>query len=218
MNDPLVYQAWVEIGTALPGIVQITEVNLEIAVHPQNYIQVTEVTGEVAVDPYNYIQITEVCVEVAFGPPIIHDVAIERSLRLTRSFPRAPGPPGPCDPREPEDLPVPGKPVPLECFYVAVLNPRDSYQVGLDWSNWLGSDTIASAEWSGEAGIVIGSTQNDNWTASAMISVPGVADGTDLLLACRITTASGATDVRRIKVSVRQQDVPTASAASWWRV
>ena len=36
MNDPLVYQAWVEIGKALPGIVQITEVSLDwdLALNP----------------------------------------------------------------------------------------------------------------------------------------------------------------------------------------
>jgi hypothetical protein len=146
-------------------------------------------------------------------------VAIERRMQLRRKVPKRPGVPGPCLPADPDELPAPGFPVPLECFFVAVVNPRDRLQVGIDWSNYLQSgESISSVTWQPEPGIVVHSSEFTATSASAVISTPGVPDGTDLLLACKITTSTGSVDLRRIKVSVRQQDIPQNPAGSWWRI
>jgi hypothetical protein len=214
-----IFKAYVEVAARPPADVQLTEITGEVAVAVPTNVMISEITGEVAVNNRNNIEICEISIEMLYAPPVIHEVSISREFRITRKFPARPYVPGPCLPADPDELPAPGFPVPLECFFVAVVNPRDRLQVGIDWSNYLQpGESISSVTWQPEAGIVVHSSEFTATSASAVISTPGVPDGTDLLLACKITTSAGSVDLRRIKVSVRQQDIPQNPAGSWWRI
>lgn len=66
----------------------------------------------------------------------------------------------------------------------------------VDWSDWLGVDTIASVTWTVPAGIVKASQAETTTKATAWIS--GGTAATEYAVACKITTAGGRTDERTI--------------------
>lgn len=75
------------------------------------------------------------------------------------------------------------------------------YQV--DWSVWLGDDTIASSTWIVPDGITKGFDANTTTTATIWLS-GGIA-GLNYTITNRITTDNGRTDDRTITIQVQDK-------------
>lgn len=78
----------------------------------------------------------------------------------------------------------------------------------LDWSTWLATvpgDTLASATWTVEAGMVQETTPAASFTAAGKATqwLSGGTAGVDYAATCRITTSAGRIDDRTITVQVR---------------
>ena len=73
----------------------------------------------------------------------------------------------------------------------------------VDWSSWLGSDTIATSTWVVPSGITKDSDTNTTTTATIWLS--GGDDEANYEIVNRITTAAGREDDRTITVKVRSK-------------
>lgn len=80
-------------------------------------------------------------------------------------------------------------------------DPDASLRYTIDWSAWLGSDTIAGAPaWSVDAGITL--VGSSNTTTTATVTLSGGTEGTTYKARCRVTTAAGDVDDRTIEITV----------------
>ena len=70
----------------------------------------------------------------------------------------------------------------------------------IDWSNWLGIDTLATSTWTIPSGIMQDSASNTTTTATIWLS--GGTVGTAYTLTNRITTAAGRTQDQSITILV----------------
>lgn len=70
----------------------------------------------------------------------------------------------------------------------------------LDWSDWLGTDTITGATFA-VSGMTVNASGFTSFTATVWLS--GGTDGADYAVTCRITTAGGRTDERTFLLQVR---------------
>ena len=75
------------------------------------------------------------------------------------------------------------------------------YQI--DWTAWLGSDTIATSTWTVPTGIT--KVTSTNTTLTATIWVSGGTVDTSYMLANKIVTAGGRTEERSIWINVGQK-------------
>jgi hypothetical protein len=75
------------------------------------------------------------------------------------------------------------------------------YQV--DWSKWLGADTIETSIWLVPAGLT--KTSAGNTPTTATIWLGGGVDGESYTLTNRITTAEGRTDDRSVTLLVAEK-------------
>lgn len=82
-------------------------------------------------------------------------------------------------------------------------NKDASLPYTLDWSAWLGADTISAVTWTVPAGLTKASQTNTPTTASAVLSA-GTA-GTAYQVGCKITTAAGLVDERTIEIRVEER-------------
>lgn len=83
-------------------------------------------------------------------------------------------------------------------------DPADSLPYTLDWSAWLGADTISGAPvWTVPTGLTKVSQSNTGTSATAVIS--GGTPGKAYVIACRITTAAGAVAERSLELRVRSR-------------
>jgi hypothetical protein len=78
---------------------------------------------------------------------------------------------------------------------------RKDYQV--DWSAFLGSDTITASAWTLQTGITNYSTSNT--TTIATIWLTGGTSGEEYLVTNQITTAGGRIEQKSFKIIVREQ-------------
>ena len=78
-------------------------------------------------------------------------------------------------------------------------DPNATLQYTLDWSEYLGTDTIATAAWSAP-GLTIESSSAT--TTSAMVWLSGGTVGQTYPVRCRITTAGGTIDDRTFDIAV----------------
>lgn len=70
----------------------------------------------------------------------------------------------------------------------------------IDWSTWLGADTIADVDWTADTGITIAS---DSFTTTiATVWLSGGTAGTTYNVTCHITTAGSREDDRTIQFYV----------------
>lgn len=69
------------------------------------------------------------------------------------------------------------------------LNQNDAISVTVDWSSWLGADTISSVTWTDSSGLVASSESNTTTAASALLTA-GTTNGRHRV-ECQITTAAG---------------------------
>lgn len=81
-------------------------------------------------------------------------------------------------------------------------DPQAVLDYTLDWSAWLGSDTISTAVWAADTGLTVNSTSKTTTSATAWLA--GGSDGTTYNVKNTITTAGGRTDERTIAIEVRQ--------------
>jgi hypothetical protein len=82
-------------------------------------------------------------------------------------------------------------------------DPQAVLNFTIDWSAWLGADTIATSNFVAGSGITKDSQSNN--TTSATVKLSGGTDGSDYDVVNTITTAGGLTDERTIRIQVRQQ-------------
>ena len=82
-------------------------------------------------------------------------------------------------------------------------DPQAELDYTVDWSKWLGADTIATSTWTVESGLTTESTSNT--TTSATIWISGGSAGQSYAVTNRIVTAGGRTDERTIYLKVRNR-------------
>lgn len=82
-------------------------------------------------------------------------------------------------------------------------DPGATLNYTVDWSAWLGADTIATSTFTVPSGIT--KDAESNTTTTATVKLSGGTDGSDYSVVNRITTAGGLTDERTIQINVRQQ-------------
>lgn len=75
------------------------------------------------------------------------------------------------------------------------------YQI--DWSTWLGTDTISASAWTVATGLTKDSSTNTTTTATVWLS-GGTVD-TSYTVTNKIVTAGGRTDERTITIVVRER-------------
>lgn len=73
----------------------------------------------------------------------------------------------------------------------------------IDWSTWLGDDTIATSGWTVPTGLTEDSDSNTTTTATVWLS--GGTVGTVYTVTNEITTAGGRTDDRSIQIFVTER-------------
>lgn len=81
-----------------------------------------------------------------------------------------------------------------------IKDPDATLDYAVDWSDWLGNDTIDSVSWTVPAGISQVSVTNT--TTKATIWVSGGTIGRVYTIVCRITTAAGRTDDRNVLLRI----------------
>jgi hypothetical protein len=82
-------------------------------------------------------------------------------------------------------------------------DPDAILDYSVDWTSWLGSDTISSVVWTVATGLTQVLTSNTGYVATIWLS--GGTDGQSYDIICRITTAGGRTDDRTFTIVVRQR-------------
>jgi hypothetical protein len=73
----------------------------------------------------------------------------------------------------------------------------------VDWSRWLGTDTILASQWTVPTGLTQVSSSNTSTSATVWLS--GGTAGQAYTVTNRITTAGGRTDERSIVINVRDR-------------
>lgn len=87
--------------------------------------------------------------------------------------------------------------------YYITKDPDATLDYTLDWSTWLGADTIASVAWTLPSGITLETQSNTTTTATAWIS--GGSAGVTYRVTCRITTAGSRIDDRSFRLNVAER-------------
>jgi hypothetical protein len=80
-------------------------------------------------------------------------------------------------------------------------DPGASLDYTIDWSGWLGTDTIATSTWTAATGIAVGVTTNT--TTSATVWLSGGTVGQIYAVTNHIVTAAGRTDSRTLSIEVQ---------------
>ena len=82
-------------------------------------------------------------------------------------------------------------------------DPDATLDFRVDWSVWLGEDTISMSAWIVPAGITQDSATNDTTTATVWLS--GGSVGRSYHVVNRITTAAGRVNDQTLVIKVREQ-------------
>jgi diaminopimelate epimerase len=77
-------------------------------------------------------------------------------------------------------------------------DPSSVLDFTVDWSKWLGTDTIATSTWTVPAGITKAS--DTHTTTAATVWLTGGAAGDKVKVTNRITTTGGRTDERTLTI------------------
>ena len=87
-----------------------------------------------------------------------------------------------------------------------VKDPDTSRAVAIDWSTYLGADTVSgSPSWAAPTGLaIVGTPSFAANVATAIVS--GGQEGCDYMQVCTVTLASGATEDGTVVVKVRTGD------------
>lgn len=82
-------------------------------------------------------------------------------------------------------------------------DPQAKKDYTLDWSVWLGADTIVSCDWYVPADLVKESFGHN--TTHTTVWISGGTSSQTYQVQCKVTTAAGRIDSRTIEILVRQQ-------------
>lgn len=82
-------------------------------------------------------------------------------------------------------------------------DPNAVLDYSIDWTVWLGSDTISTSAWTVPSGLTKDSDSKTTLITTAWLS--GGTAGTDYIVTNRIVTAAGRTEDRSIAVYVRDR-------------
>jgi hypothetical protein len=82
-------------------------------------------------------------------------------------------------------------------------DPNAVLDYQIDWSTWLGTDTISSATWTVATGLT--KTTDSKTTTTTTVWLSGGTAGTTYSVACRIVTAGGRTDDRTVQIKVEDK-------------
>lgn len=75
--------------------------------------------------------------------------------------------------------------------------------IGLDWADWLGTDTITLSEWTTDAELILTRKQNTTTTTSCYVS-GGILNKT-YQITNKITTLDGKVDTRYVTIVIDNQ-------------
>lgn len=89
-------------------------------------------------------------------------------------------------------------------FTAEAKDPAAVLDYAIDWSEWLGADTIATSTWTVPSGVTKGADSHTTTTATVWIS-GGRQGSSPYVITNRITTAAGRTDERSIEIPVEQR-------------
>ena len=95
----------------------------------------------------------------------------------------------------------------------AIMSEKDPASIldyRIDWSAWLGADTIQTSTWTTPTGISAGDGSNgapapSNTTTAATIWLFGGSDGVEYSVTNKIVTAGGRTEERSLIIPVRHR-------------
>lgn len=79
-------------------------------------------------------------------------------------------------------------------------DPQELLDYAVDWTDWLGADTISDVSWTVPTGITQNSTTNTTKTATIWLS--GGTLGNVYRVVCRITTNAGRVAERTIALRI----------------
>ena len=82
-------------------------------------------------------------------------------------------------------------------------DPQAVLDYEIDWSDWLGADTIASSSWTVPSGLT--EEDSSDTTTAATVWLSGGTAGTNYDVTCEIVTDGGRTDDRTITIQVKQK-------------
>jgi hypothetical protein len=88
----------------------------------------------------------------------------------------------------------------VDTFYK---DPNANLDYQIDWSSWLGSDTISSSAWTVQSGLTKGSDSKTDTTTTVWLS--GGTAGQTYRVTNRVVTAGGRTDDRSFWVVVEEK-------------
>lgn len=70
------------------------------------------------------------------------------------------------------------------------LNQGDSIDIVVDWTAWLGAETVSSAAWTADSGLSVGGTTTTSTTTPATVTAGATALG-DTEIEVKMTTSGG---------------------------
>lgn len=82
-----------------------------------------------------------------------------------------------------------------------VKDPDDTRTVSVDWSEFIGSSTISSTDWTVATGLTEGTNSTSGNTRSCLVS--GGKEGCDYLVTCRVTLNTGEIRDQSVLLKVR---------------
>lgn len=85
--------------------------------------------------------------------------------------------------------------------WVAIKSPGDILDYTLDWSSWLNTDIIISANWTVPADLTV--TSQNFTDTNTVIWISGGIDSNTYPLICKITTEAGRTCERTVNLKVK---------------
>jgi hypothetical protein len=84
-----------------------------------------------------------------------------------------------------------------------IKDPDAVLDYAVDWSSWLGTDTIATSTWIVPTGLT--KVSDTKTSTSAIIELSGGVKGTTYRVTNRITTANALTDDRTITITCQNK-------------
>lgn len=87
--------------------------------------------------------------------------------------------------------------------FIAPKDPNSTLDYQLDWSEWLGGDTIQTSVWTVPAGLTYES--DSNTSTSTTVWVSGGTDGSVHIATNRVTTAGGRIADRSITFQLKER-------------
>lgn len=82
-------------------------------------------------------------------------------------------------------------------------DPDAKLDYTIDWSTWLGDDTIADSDWTVETGLTEVTASNTDTTTTIWLS--GGTEGTTYDVTNEITTAAGRIEERTIRIYITER-------------